>query len=119
EVPDALGPCGVEEDSRAADVHVLGAYRVLHDLVDVGDGGEVKHSVAAAYRGADGRLIAEVADRCVDRVAVAVVRGGEEVEVARLVTAGLQPVEDVRADEPGAAGDEHPHPTASSAAAGV
>src|SRR5581483_1329240 len=79
EVPDALGPCGVEEDSRAADVHVLGADRVLHDLVDVGDGGEVKHSVAAAYRGADGGLVAEVADRCVDRVAVAVVRGGEEV----------------------------------------
>ena len=80
------------------------AGRVLRHEPDVGGRGEVDDRVAALGRGEDGWRVEQVAD---DHLAVlAPVAGVERVEHARLVTLAQQSVDDVRADEARAAGNE-------------
>ena len=85
---------------------MIGERRVLRDLVDVRDGGEVEHRIDALERLLHDRGIAEIAEH---RLHVRVVRGRDQIEDPRFVARGVQLVDDVRADEPGAAGDEDLH----------
>ena len=64
--------------------------------------------VAAVERLAHGRRVGEVADHGLDLGRVVVGRG-DQVDDPRLVACGRELVDDVRADEPGAAGDESLH----------
>ncbi len=100
---------GLEQRLRAADVHEVGAGRLAGDEVDVGDRGEMQEGVAALDRGAHVLVDAEVAQHEVD-VARRSVGRRHQVEDAGLVPVGLEPVDDVGADEAGAAGDEDLHP---------
>ena len=64
DVPDLLVARGLEHDRGATGVHELGAQRVPGDLVDVRDGGQVDHAVAAliALRNDDPSRMSPVMD---------------------------------------------------------
>jgi hypothetical protein len=76
----------------------------------VGHGVAVPHGVAQVVR------VQQVADVGIDLAGLVMGRGAQ-VEDARLVAGGAQLVDDVGADEPGSAGDEHPHRDAASLSA--
>jgi hypothetical protein len=92
-------------------VHVdaAGANGIRHDVVDVGNRGEMDHRIAAADRAPRRLAVRHVAgDREIRPRRVMPRR--HEVEHHRLVARGVERVEDVRADEARAAGDEDSHP---------
>ena len=93
---------------RTADVHLLGPRRIFRDLIDVGHRGEMDDHVAAVDGGVHRILVAQVADRVLERMAVQVGRF-EQVEVSGLMAGREHPVDDMRADEAGAARDKHFH----------
>ena len=123
-VDDAVRDAGVDPDRRRVDhpadpgvarrlqhverparVEVLGVGRLGLHLADVGGGGHVHDRVAAAHRAPDGVRVPDVGDRRLD-LAAAVVGRRAQVEDDRLVPCGEQAVDDVRADEAGAAGHQ-------------
>ena len=103
---DARAARGLQHVERAARVEPPRPRRgSLRDVVDVGGGGEVHDRVAAAHRRLQGVAIEQVAEHGVD-LAGGVVGGRAHVEDARRDAGRQQAVDDVRADEAGAAGDE-------------
>ena len=93
-------------------VDAVGPDWVGDDIVDVRDRCQVDDRVASPDSAARDLAIGDVAaDRCV-RPGRMMARG-DEVEDDRLVAAGGEDIENMRADESGAAGDENPHSAAS------
>ena len=86
----------------------VGAERIGDDVVDVRDRGEMDDRVAAARSPPGGVAVGDVAEHR-SHLGRRVVRRLREIEDHRLVAVCDQPVDDVRADEAGTAGDEHPH----------
>ena len=75
-------------------------------------GGEVDDRVAPGGRLGDRLGVADVADDELDADALEVRRVagvGQLVEHAHLVAGGQEPLDEVGADEPGPAGDQHAH----------
>ena len=90
------------------DVHRVGSVGVLDHLVHVRQRREVHDRIAALDGGADSVAIGEVRERGVD-LALGVPGRRDEVEDPRLVACYGQLVDDVRADEARAAGNENLH----------
>ena len=110
---------GVEHDERADDVRLDERARPIDRAVDVGLGGEVRDDVGveARERLRDLGLLADIgADEAVARVARHALERGERAGVGQLVqrqhlvlAVADEVAHERRADEAGAAGDEHAH----------
>src|SRR6185503_15600642 len=103
---DAALPRRLQHVQRPPRVAPLGVERVRADEVDVGGGRQVDDDVAGGHRRAQPRDVAQIADALLD------VRRGVPlrralVEDPRPMPSGQQTVDDVRADESGAARHEH------------
>ena len=105
-------PRPFEQGLRAENVGVDEVLRRLDRAVDVRLGGEVDHGLAAFAGTGDGFRIGDVADDELgaDALEIGRIPGiGELVEHHDLVAVSHEPPNEVRADEAGAAGDEHAH----------
>src|SRR5581483_9244474 len=109
---DARLPSEAEQLVRADDVGLDELGRAQDRAVDVRLRGEVDDGAGPGRGGSDG---SEVADVALDELAVATVevrpvaRVRQLVEDDDLVAGGHEALREVRADEPGTAGDEHAH----------
>ena len=102
----------VEQHLRPEDVRDDELRRADDRAVDVRLGGEVDDRLAALRSLRHGLRVGDVAlvELVLDAVEVGAVAGvGELVEDDHLVAGRREAVDEVRADEPGAAGDEHAH----------
>jgi hypothetical protein len=111
DVPDILVACSLEHDRSATCIDEIRTQRLERDLVDIGDGREMDHSVARPHGLAKGWPIQDVTGDAFDPSRTIPLRL-HQVEDERLVPSRQQAVDDVRADEAGPAGDEDPHVSA-------
>ena len=102
---------GLEDRRGGAGVGALGADRVGLHVADVRHGRQVDDGLAAGHGFLESAGVGGVAEDGFDHP-VPVVPRAAEVEDARLVALTGQDVDDVRADEAGAARDEHARPGA-------
>jgi dTMP kinase len=95
----------LEDVERAEDVHLGVEERFLHRRADIGLRGEVEDDVRLEGE----RLSDVVLDQLGSRIHELPPTGREVIDDRDLVSSREQRVHDVRADEPGASGDERSH----------